>query len=905
MEKEKKNYSKTLNLPETSFSMKANLSQKEKELLEFWEKNEVYKKSIERKKEFVFHDGPPYANGEIHIGTSLNKILKDTFLKYKRLRGYKASFKPGWDTHGLPIEMKIVDRLDRSQDEISVRKKCRNYALSQIEKQKKDFKALGVLADWDNHYMTLDKKFISKQMEIFSEFVKKGYVFYGLKPVYWSVECETALAEAEIEYKERESFSIYVKFKLKDSKKFKYENVSLVIWTTTPWTLPANVAIALNPLFDYSLIEVNKQFLIVASDLIENFLKEISVQEYKEIEKFKGSELEFLKTEHPFIDRESLVILGDHVTLEAGTGCVHTAPGHGQEDFIVGKKYNLPILCPVNEKGILTEEAGKFANLFYEDANIKIIEELEKNNKLLKVSKIKHSYPYCWRSKTPIIFRATNQCFIDIEKSDLREKCLEALKEIEFVPNSSSNRMISMLKNRPDWCISRQRVWGVPIPVIFNKETNEPLLREDIILKIAEIVKEKDVYYYLETPLSELLKGFDIDFDKYEKGKDIMDVWLDSGVVHYAVYEGKKADFYLEGTDQHRAWFQVSLITSIAHKNDAPYKRLVTHGFVVDGNGMKMSKSLGNTISPQEIIKESGADILRLWVASVDYVNDVKISKEILNHIIDNYRKIRNTIRFALGNLYDFELKDAIKYENLLEVDKVAMHRLKVLNNSLIDSYDNYELEKVYYRMINFISTEMSSFYFDILKDRLYTSEKSSFERRSGQTVLLNILINITKLLSPILSFTMEEIWQHLRDKKWVKEESVFQTSLTNLEGTENKEEDWIFLNNLKNSTNKLLEKARNEKLINSSLEAIVKLNSEDLKIKKLISKYNLEELFIVSKVEHSDIDKKFEESEIKNLKIKVEKYNAHKCSRCWKYYEKLENEELCKKCLKIVQNQI
>ncbi len=905
MEKEKKNYSKTLNLPETSFSMKANLSQKEKEILEFWEKNEVYERSNEREKEFVFHDGPPYANGEIHIGTALNKILKDTFLKYKRLRGYKAKFIPGWDTHGLPIELKIVDRLDHSQDEISVRKKCRNYALSQIEKQKKDFKALGVLADWENHYMTLDKNFISNQMKMFSEFVKKGYVFYGLKPVYWSVGCETALAEAEIEYKEKESFSIYVKFKLIDNKKFKYENVNIVIWTTTPWTLPANVGIAVNPNLDYSLIEVNKEFLIIASDLVENFVKELSTKDYKELEKFKGTDLEFLKAEHPFIDRDSLIILGDHVTLDAGTGCVHTAPGHGQEDYIVGKKYNLPILCPIDERGIFTKEAGKFANLFYEDANLKIIEELEKNNRLLKASKITHSYPFCWRSKTPIIFRATRQCFIDIEKSDLRDKCLEALKQVEFIPASSSNRMNSMLKNRPDWCISRQRIWGVPIPVIFNKETNEPLLREDIVLKIAEIVKEKDLYYYLETPLSELLKDLNIDSEKYYKGKDIMDVWLDSGVVHYAAYQGKKADFYLEGTDQHRAWFQVSLITSIAHKNETPYKKLITHGFVVDGNGLKMSKSLGNTISPQEIIKESGADILRLWVASVDCVTDVKISKEIINQIIDNYRKIRNTIRFALGNLYDFELKNIVKYEDLLEVDKVAMGRLKILNNSLLEAYDNFELEKVYYKMINFISTEMSSFYFDILKDRLYTSDKDSFERRSGQTVLLNILINVTKLLSPILSFTMEEIWQHLKEKRWVEENSILETSLEILTDLKDKETEWILLNNLKNSANKLLEKARSEKLINSSLEAIVKLYTEDQNLKKLISSYNLEELFIVSKVEHSEINEEFVESEIKNLKIKIEKYNAHKCLRCWKYYKNLENEDLCKKCLKIVQNQI
>lgn len=896
-----KNYSKTLNLPKTKFSMKANLVSKEKEILKYWEEERVYEKSIKEGPEFILHDGPPYANGDIHLGTALTKILKDAILKYKRFRGFKSKFVPGWDTHGLPIEIAVLKNREFNEADLpTMRKSFRNHALKYVERQKKDFIRLGVLGDWKKPYLTLDKEFEWRQLELFTNLLEKKYVFYDHKPVYWSVGCETALAEAEIEYHDHTSPSIYVKFK---SSAPKLKGASFVIWTTTPWTLPANMAIALNGEFEYSLFEAQGEKYIVASNLLEKFASEVGLEDYNVVDKFHGKELEGLEADHPFMERKSKIILGDHVTLEAGSGCVHTAPGHGQEDFFIGKKYGLEVLCPVNGKGFLTEEAGQFSGLFYEEANEKIIEYLRSKEALMGVKKIVHSYPHCWRSKKPIIFRATRQCFIQVENGDLREKAIKALESVEFTPKWSINRIRSMIEQRPDWCISRQRSWGVPIPVIFHKESDEPLLNVEVSKAITQYVREKGIDSYLLEDLDKIVDGnaLGIDLSNYVKGKDVMDVWFDSGATHHAVLNEHyglsfPADLYSEGSDQHRGWFQTSLLTAVAQKEVAPYRNVLTNGFVVDANGMKMSKSIGNIILPSEVINKYGADILRLWVFSSDYTSDIRASEDILEQVANSYKKIRNSIRYALGNLYDFDFKnDGMDPSDMLEIDKVALGRIALFQKEVTEFYDSFEIYKAYSRIMLFVSSEMSSIYFDMLKDRLYTDSFNGKGRRSGQSVLYKFLMTIVKAIAPILSFTAEEIWQTITEgNRSIFEENWFPFENLSDDGK------WDKICQLRSIVNRHLEMAKEKKLINSSLEAKV-----DIFIPPELAFPNsidLAEVFIVSKVcihkELGDLE------EDQGVGLRIGKVDGVKCNRCWKYYEinniKNKEEELCFKCSEI-----
>lgn len=901
-------YSKTLNLPKTSFKMKANLAQREGLQLRDWQKAKIYEKSIADKTKPVFflHDGPPYANGDIHVGHAINKILKDIILKYKRLRGYNAPYIPGWDTHGLPIEWKIIQEKGEklaSMTTLDLRKECKKYALKQVEKQKKDFVRLGVLGDWDNPYITLKPEFEAEELRVFKEIYENGYIFKGLKPVYWSPTTETALAEAEIEYKNVSSPAIYVKMDMLDDglKAIGMDSASIVIWTTTPWTLPANLGIALNKDFEYGVYKTEKGNLVVAKDLAEKAFAKMNLK-YDLIKTFKGEVLERTHYLHPFFDREGLVILADHVTLEAGTGCVHTAPGHGVDDFIAGNKYDLGILSPVDDRGHMTFEAGKYEGLFYKKAEKKIVEDLLESGHILAHEEIVHSYPHDWRSKKPIIFRATEQWFINIADSDIRERAIKALDEITFYPQWGKNRIKAMLEVRPDWCISRQRVWGVPIPIFYNKK-NEIIYHSDIMDRVISLVEKEGTdiwwkYSAKEIIGEELLKKYELNADEIRKEKSILDVWFDSGVTHRSVVttRGYKrpVDLYLEGSDQHRGWFQSSLLTSISSTKDKPYKRILTHGFVNDGQGRKMSKSIGNTIVPNDVIEKYGADILRLWVSSVDYREDVRLSEDILNRTSDSYRKIRNTARYLLGNIYDFSYsKDKVAYEDMLEIDKWALNRLERLKKKLEKLYDNYEFYNIFQEISYFCIIEMSSFYLDIIKDRLYCEYKTGLKRRSAQTVLAEILQFLVRVISPVLSFTAEEIWDKMpEDLK--DSESVLLTSwiYANEKYIDDElEEKWNKLANLRKEVNKKIEEKRQKGEIGLALDARVMLNikNEKFDFVKTYSDWDLSDIFLVSQIEFTD--EKLEETEIEGVTVKIVRALGKKCQRCWKYSEDMGDE--------------
>ena len=919
---EKVDYAGTLNLPKTSFKMKANLAQKEPLTVRDWNKGEIYEKSIRNESEFfVLHDGPPYANGDIHIGHALNKVLKDIILKYKRLRGYNAPYIPGWDTHGLPIEWKIMEELGekaKTMTPIQIRQECKKYALKWIEKQKKEFIRLGILGNWDDPYITLKPEYEAEQLKVFKEIYENGYVYKGLKPVYWSPTTETALAEAEIEYKDVESHSIYVKFQgLRDlTDKLGVDEASIVIWTTTPWTLPANLGVSLNTDFDYGLYKTEKGNLILAKDLSEVAFSAMGLT-YDLISEFKGSELENTHYKHPFIEREGLVILGDHVTSEAGTGAVHTAPGHGVDDYNVAIKYNLGILSPVDDKGHMTKEAGKYEGLFYAKANKEIIEDMKKSGHLIHYNKFTHSYPHDWRSKKPVIYRATEQWFISVDESDIRKNALEALKDIEFVPEWGKNRINAMIETRPDWTISRQRVWGVPIPLFYDSNTNEVIYKSEIMDKVIELVKKEgtDIWWKYEAEEiigEELLEKFNLKGIKLRKERSIMDVWFDSGASHRSVLVPRglprPADLYLEGSDQHRGWFQSSLLTSIASTKDSPYKRVLTHGFVMDGQGRKMSKSLGNTIIPKDIIEKYGADILRLWVSSVDYREDVRISENILQQMSDAYRRIRNTARFLMGNLNEFDYEnDKVEYNDMLEIDKWAMHKLEELKEKTTKFYDKYEFYSLFQEITYFCSVEMSSFYLDIVKDRLYCENKKSLERRSAQTVLTEVLRVLVRIISPVLSFTADEIWERIPDNL-KSEESVHLSSwIESNPEYKNIELDkkWNKIYNLRKEVNRKLEAERQEGLIGHSLDARVILNitNDEFSFLKDYTEGEVADLFIVSQVKF--INEGLESSEIEGVNIGVEKASGKKCERCWKYDEEVGknniHDDVCPRCVSVL----
>ena len=912
---EKKDYSKTLNLPQTDFPMRGNLPENEPKIFEEIFENNLYEKMLKKnegKKSFVLHDGPPYANGEIHAGHAINKVLKDTIVRYKNLRGYYTPFIPGFDTHGMPTEKKAIEKLGLNRDEIPVsqfRDTCKQFTQEYKDKQIEGFKRLGVLGDWKNPYITYDPKIEAKQLGVFGEMYKRGYIYKGLKPVYWCTDCETALAEAEIEYKDVSSNTVYVKFPVIDSKGlFDEKNTYMVIWTTTPWTLPGNTGITIGPDFKYSLVDIEDCKVIIASELVENVMKIAKIENYKTIKEFEGKDLEGIKCKHPFLDRESKVVLGSEdtilVELDTGTGAVHTAPGYGKEDYLCGIKNGLEIIVTVDEKGHQTEGAGIFAGMYYAKSDKEIAKWLEENNLLLAKQEIVHSYPHCWRCKHPVIYRATSQWFASIE--GFRKKALEAIKTVKWYPAWGEERITKMIEDRNDWCISRQRTWGVPLPIFYCKECGKEYVTSESLDKIINIVREKGTNAWFDMTEKELMpegaKCSECGCTEFKKETDIMDVWFDSGSTHESVIAERgiaEPDLYLEGNDQYRGWFQSSLLTSVATKDKAPYKEIVTHGMLVDEQGRKMSKSLGNVISPQDIIKEFGADILRLWVLSSDYKSELALSKNILKQVSEVYRKIRNTARYILGNISDFNVNEPVKYEDLQEIDKWALLKLNRLIKDCIKAYDEYDFNKAYQALNTFCVVDMSNFYLDIIKDRLYTCKSNSIERRSAQTAMYEILQALVKIIAPMACFTAEEIWKYMPHKDGENKESVmlsYYPEVNDKYENSELEEKWNKIIKVKEVVAKELEVARTEKIIGHSLNAkvIIYADGEEYKFLKENEELILPVLIVSAlEIQNKKVDNEFE--------VKVEVAPGEKCERCWMYSETVgedkENPTICKRC--------
>ena len=918
MSEEKMDYSQTLNLPKTDFQMRAGLPEKEPKILEeVFESKHIYEKMLEKNKgktPFILHDGPPYANGEIHIGHALNKVLKDTIVRYKSLKGYWTPFIPGYDTHGMPTERKAIQALGLDRSKVPVnefRDTCKKFTEEYKDKQTEGFKRLGVLGDWEHPYITYQPQMEAKQIGVFADMYKKGYIYKGLKPVYWCCDCETALAEAEIEYKNVNSNTCYVKFPVKDSKGlFDKENTYFVIWTTTPWTLPGNTGITIGPDYDYSFIKVGEEIYIMATELVDKVMEICGIEDYKEVNRAKGEDLNGVVCKHPFIDRESKVVLGSDdtiaVDLESGTGAVHTAPAYGKEDYLCGLKNGLEMVVCVDSKGMQTEDAGQFAGMFYAKSDKEIMNWLEENGYLLKSVEINHSYPHCWRCKHPVIYRATSQWFASVD--GFRKETLDAIKSVKWYPAWGEERISKMVEERNDWCISRQRTWGVPIPVFYCEECGQEYVSDASLKKVQEIVREHGTNAWYGMDVEELLpegaKCSGCGSTKFKKETDIMDVWFDSGSTHESVLAERglpPADLYLEGSDQYRGWFQSSLLTSVATKGKAPYKEVVTHGYTIDDQGRKMSKSIGNVIAPQEIINESGADVLRLWVLASDYQSDVSVSKGIIKQVTEVYRKIRNTARYILGNTYDFPVNLPVDYDDLLEIDKWALTKLNNLVKDCTEAYDRYEFHNAYNALNQFCVTDMSNFYLDIIKDRLYTCKADSLERRSAQTVMYEILDSLVKILAPMTCFTAEEIWKAMPHRIGEKVDSVMLTDYPEYKPEyENKEleERWNKIIDLKSEVSKKLEEARMEKVIGHSLNAKVTLYANDDKYKELLKDKDLfTTVFIVSQV---NIENNLREED-KEIGIKVEPADGEKCERCWMYSETVgqnpDHPDLCERC--------
>ncbi|WP_099352354.1 isoleucine--tRNA ligase [Fredinandcohnia onubensis] len=915
-------YKDTLLMPKTDFPMRGNLPNREPQIQEQWEEMNIYQKVQERTKGrplFVLHDGPPYANGDIHMGHALNKIIKDMIVRFKSMNGYCAPYVPGWDTHGLPIETALTKNKKVNRKAMSVaefRKLCEEYAYEQINNQREQFKRLGVRGDWENPYITLKPEYEAQQIKVFGEMAKKGYIYKGLKPVYWSPSSESALAEAEIEYQDKRSPSIYVAFPVKDGKGVLEGDEKIIIWTTTPWTIPANLGISVHPDLEYSVVSVDNNKYVVASALLEAVTKEIDWENVSVVKTFKGRELENVVASHPIYGRDSLVMLGEHVTTDAGTGCVHTAPGHGEDDFIVGQKYGIGVLCPVDEKGYMTAEAEGFEGLFYDEANKPITEKLNEVGALLKLAFITHSYPHDWRTKKPTIFRATAQWFASIK--DFRNELMDAVKETKWVPAWGETRLYNMVRDRGDWCISRQRAWGVPIPVFYG-ENGEPIITDETINHVSNLFREYGSNVWFEREPKDLLPdGFTHESSPngiFTKEDDIMDVWFDSGSSHQAVLLERDdlqrpADLYLEGSDQYRGWFNSSLSTAVAVTGKAPYKGVLSHGFALDGDGRKMSKSLGNVVVPEKVMKQLGADILRLWVASVDYQADVRVSDAILKQVAEVYRKIRNTFRFLLGNLSDFNPEtDAIPVNELREVDRYILVKLNKLIDKVKTSYENYEFAGVYHSVHNFCTIELSSFYLDFAKDILYIEAADQHDRRSIQTVLYEALLSLTKLVTPILPHTADEVWKHIDS---VNEESVqlvdmpISVEIVNADALEAK---WDSFMELRDDVLKALETARNEKVIGKSLAASITLypNNETKALLDSVEE-NLKQLFIVSGFA---IGGSYEEAPenaqaFDQVKIVVGVAEGETCDRCWVVTptvgEDSDHPTLCSRCASVVK---
>ncbi|MBU1078258.1 MAG: isoleucine--tRNA ligase [Spirochaetes bacterium] len=927
-------YSTTLNLPKTDFSMKANLAQREPEFVKEWDKDKIYKKLREKnkgKEQFILHDGPPYANGHIHLGHTLNKVLKDIIVKYNNMIGKDAPYVPGWDCHGLPIELQVVKKLkgkEYTKDEL--RKKCREYAKSFVDIQREEFKRLGVLGDWENPYLTMSEHYERAIVDSLGQLVEKGYIYRALKPVYWCFSCTTALAEAEVEYQDHTTPSIYVKFELKDKDLFK-EKAYWLIWTTTPWTLPGNVAICLHPDEKYVAIKVKYngqiQWWLLAEKLVGPLKEKTGVTVLEERKLSTSKEADNLIAKHPFLKREARIVFDKYVTMDSGTGCVHIAPGHGQEDYIVGLNYNLPVISPVDNHGKFTEEVGvkEWMGLNVFKTNDMIIDKLGETGHLLLKEDVDHSYPHCWRCKKPIIFRSTYQWFMNVDHNDLRKKSLEGIKNVKWIPKWGEERLANMLIDRPDWCLSRQRAWGVPIPAFYCEDCEEVILTKETMDFFSSLVGKEGVDIWFTKDAGELLpKGFKCPKckgKKFKKEDDILDVWFDSGVSHIAVLDNEKrkelhspSDMYLEGSDQYRGWFQSSLLPSIALKDKPPYKSILTHGFTLDAQGKAMSKSVGNVVAPEEIFKKFGADILRLWVASIDYRDDMRIGDVIINRLIESYRKIRNTFRYILGNVNGFkeEKADWNKVEQFDEFDLWALAKLKKYEQAIRKAYENHEFHVIYHSTVNFCSVILSNLYFDVLKDRLYVEKADSFKGRSSRIVLVKIFNVLIRLLAPVLSFTTEDAWKVYLKQAGRDFQSIHLLEFDDLDVDPEKlaeqEKKWDRIFEVREEVNKALETAKGEGMIGHTLEAKAVLIPLKDKLKVFLqeNKELLPFAFIVSQVEITDgVDKEKVFSENEELKVIIKKAEGDKCTRCWNYSVTVGKDkkalELCERCRKII----
>ncbi|MFH2218928.1 MAG: isoleucine--tRNA ligase [Pseudomonadota bacterium] len=903
-------YKQTLNLPKTEFPMKASLARREPEQLKMWETQDLYRtirNTSKGRNPFILHDGPPYANGNIHIGTALNKILKDIIVRSRQMAGFDAVYVPGWDCHGLPIEHNVEKELGARKAEMSqteIRGECRKYAEKYIDIQREEFKRLGVMGEWDNPYLTMNYEYVATIARECGKFALEGSLFRSKKPIYWCCSCKTALAEAEIEYGDETSPSIFVKFPLIDDLSGEIpalagKTVFVVIWTTTPWTIPANLAVAVHPDFVYAAVDTkNNEVLILARDLVEPCMAVFGVSDYSILAEIDAKKLERKTCRHPLYDRKTLMVLGSHVTLDAGTGCVHTAPGHGREDYEVGLLYGIDPYSPVDDSGCFTDEVDFFNGQFVFKANPNIIARLRENGMLIAHETMTHSYPHCWRCKKSVIFRATPQWFISMDKTGLRKRSLEAIDRVTWIPHWGRERIYGMIENRPDWCVSRQRAWGVPIAIFYCEKCESLYMNPEIADRIHALFKTHGADIWFEKDATDLLPGDAVcqacGNNTFVKENDILDVWFDSGVSHAAVLETRSnlrwpADLYLEGSDQHRGWFHSSLLTSVGTRGDAPYKSVLTHGFVVDAEGKKMSKSVGNVVAPEQVIKKHGAEILRLWVSASDYRDDIRISENILKQLSDAYRRIRNTSRFMLGNLYDFDPEtDTVRYESMPELDRFALHKLRVLIEKAHISYNSFEFHTIYHALYNYCTLDLSAFYLDILKDRLYTSPPNSAQRRSAQTVLHLQTDAIARLMAPILPFTAEEIWVHMPNRK-DKPESVHLATLPEANAIWQDDilaKKWKGIFEIRGEVTKALEEARGEKRIGHSLGAAVTLYADD-DLYKTISLYadDLRSVCIVSKL--SLLNEKgpaggVEPVDIGGLSILVEPSAGDKCERCW-----------------------
>ncbi|MCP4023619.1 MAG: isoleucine--tRNA ligase, partial [Desulfobacteraceae bacterium] len=866
-------YKKTLNLPSTKFAMKANLPQKEPLQLKDWEEKKIYQKIREQSKDrtpFILHDGPPYANGHLHMGHAINKILKDIIVRSRQMAGYNSHYVPGWDCHGLPIEHSVDKKLGskkKKMTEVQIRRECRTYAGKFVDIQRDEFKRFGVTGEWDEPYLTMNYPYEARIAKECGEFALKGDMFLGKKPIYWCCSCQTALAEAEIEYEDVSSPSIFVKFALKDDissliPALSGRDVFMVIWTTTPWTIPANLGICLHPDFEYAAVETpDKQVLILAKEMIKGVMETFKIKDYKILGDLKSADLENKKCKHPLYDRDSLIILGDHVTLEAGTGCVHTAPGHGADDHIVAKKYGLECYSPVEDNGTFSKEVEFFDGQFIFKANANIIEKLDSLGALIKSSQMDHSYPHCWRCKKPVIFRATPQWFISMDKLDLRKNSLEEINNVQWIPSWGRERIYSMIENRPDWCLSRQRSWGVPIPVFHCKDCKHIYVTRESVDKVHDLFKEHSSDIWFEKEADFLMPENAVcekcGSNEFTKDHNILDVWFDSGVSHAAVLEersglSRPADMYLEGSDQHRGWFHSSLLTAVGRTGKAPYKAVLTHGFVVDESGRKMSKSVGNVVAPDSVIKQYGADVLRLWAASADYRQDISISNNIIKQLSDAYRRIRNTCRFMLGNFSDFNpAKDLQDIGKMSELDRFILHRLHHVVDKSISAYDDYEFHTIYHTLHNFCVVDLSSFYLDIIKDRLYTSPASDPARRDAQTVMYIILDALVRLMAPILPFTADEIYKFVPGSE-NRLESIHMEPMASLDDQWKDDalsDKWEKIRALRSEVTKALEEARTAKLIGHPLDAALEIKLPDNGYKNVVQglEESFRDIFIVS----------------------------------------------------------